>query len=380
MAAKKVKKVKERRLHHRNLLRKNFNGFDLRGADFTGSDLSAADFTGANCEGAHFESCSLDSAMFKSANLRGTKFLGCDIYGPDFGGADLSNAKFVRVLGKGIDAQVANFESAEFVFSSFVDCSFMNSRFNRTSFTQTAFARCIFRRSDLADASMWETSFSKCVLSSAKGLDRIGNIRDVSIDTVTLMMGESPFPRSFLLGAGVPPILVDYLPSLTNTPIVYESCFISYSTSDIEFCRRLRRELLGLGINAWIFDEDAKWGKPMWGEIDQSIRIHDRVVVVCSERSLKSGPVLREIERALRREDAEGQDILFPIRVDDYIFNGWQHPRKDDVLSKIVGDFSEWRDYGKMRMAITRFAQSLRKAGVVSKPKLPFGELLEPLR
>jgi hypothetical protein len=45
------------------------------------------------------------------------------------------------------------------------------------------------------------------------------------------------------------------------------------------------------------------------------------------------------------------------------------------VLSKIVGNFSEWRDHGKMRMAITRFAQSLRKAGAVAKPKRPFGEL-----
>lgn len=375
MTTKQVKRVQRHHFHHRNLRRRNFNGLDLRGAVFTGSDLSAADFTSANCEDAHFEHCVLDSAVFGAANLCGAKFLASDLYGLDFNGADLSNSKFVRVLGKGIDAQVANFEGAEFVFSSFVDCSFMNSRFSHASFMQIAFAKCLFRRADLAEAFMWDVTFGRCVLSSAKGLDKIGNIRDVSIDPVTLMMGDKSFPRSFLLGAGVPPLLVDYLPSLTNAPIDFESCFISYSTSDIEFCRMLRRELLDLGVNAWIFDEDAQWGKPMWGEIDQSIRIHDRVVVVCSESSLKSGPVLREIERALRREDAEGKDVLFPIRLDDYIFKGWQHPRKDDVLSKTVGDFSGWRDHAKMRMAMIRFAQSLTRSGVAARPKRPFGEL-----
>ena len=131
----------------------------------------------------------------------------------------------------------------------------------------------------------------------------------------------------------------------------------------MEFCRTLRLEMLERGINAWLFDEDAQWGKSMWGEIDKSIRIHDRVVVVCSERSLNSAPVLREIERALRREDAEGKDVLFPIRIDDYIFTKWQHPRKDDVTSKIVGDFTGWRDAMKMRVALSRLTESLRIPG-----------------
>ena len=34
--------------------------------------------------------------------------------------------------------------------------------------------------------------------------------------------------------------------------------------------------------------------------------------------------------------------ILFPIRIDDYIFNAWEHERKADVVRKVVGDFSGW--------------------------------------
>jgi hypothetical protein len=59
--------------------------------------------------------------------------------------------------------------------------------------------------------------------------------------------------------------------------------------------------------------------------------------------SWKAGcPVLREIERSLQREDEEGTHVLFPIRIDDYIFDQWQHERKGDVVAKVVGDFSEW--------------------------------------
>jgi hypothetical protein len=27
-------------------------------------------------------------------------------------------------------------------------------------------------------------------------------------------------------------------------------------------------------------------------------------------------------------------------RIDDHVFDEWEHPRKADVLSKVVGDFS----------------------------------------
>jgi len=40
------------------------------------------------------------------------------------------------------------------------------------------------------------------------------------------------------------------------------------------------------------------------GKIDRS-QVCDKLGVVCSENSLQSGPVFREIERGLQREDRE---------------------------------------------------------------------------
>ena len=116
----------------------------------------------------------------------------------------------------------------------------------------------------------------------------------------------------------------------------------------------------GEGVRCWYFPEDAKWGESVWGEIDRSIRRYDKLVVVCSARSLASGPVLREITRALNEEDRAGRQVLFPIRLDDHLFKSWEHPRKDDVLDKVVGDFSGWdSDAAKYKAAVEKLLMGL---------------------
>ena len=95
--------------------------------------------------------------------------------------------------------------------------------------------------------------------------------------------------------------------------------------------------------------------------------MYDKLVVVCSKRSLTSGPLLREIERALQREDDErkqsGRDkqILFPITIDGFAFTEWHHPRKADMLAKVVGDFRGWnRSAAKYDAALRRLLAALQ--------------------
>jgi hypothetical protein len=67
----------------------------------------------------------------------------------------------------------------------------------------------------------------------------------------------------------------------------------------------------------------------------------DCQAVVCSKNSLHTGTAMREIERALKREDKEHKNILFPITFDNCIFDEWEHNRKTDVLAKVVGEFRD---------------------------------------
>jgi TIR domain len=180
-----------------------------------------------------------------------------------------------------------------------------------------------------------------------------------SVDTIYKSKGN--IPEAFLRGCGVPEDMIAYARSLRGKAIDFYSCFISHSAKDKRICERLYADLQAKGVRVWYFPEDAKWGETVWGEIDRSIKIYDKLIVVCSENSLQSGPVNREIERALNREDKEGKGILFPIRIDDYIFDKWEHERKADALRKVVGDFSGWdKDAAKYDKAFDKLLKGLQ--------------------
>ena len=137
--------------------------------------------------------------------------------------------------------------------------------------------------------------------------------------------------------------------------------FISYSTKDDDFAQRLFADLQTKNVRCYKFDRDAKWGAPVWGEIDTAIRHYDKLVVICSKQSLESPAVIREIERALKKEDREHRNVLFPIRIDDYLFDEWDHPRKADVVSKVIGDFRGANDLAAYSKAFPRFLDALNR-------------------
>jgi len=137
------------------------------------------------------------------------------------------------------------------------------------------------------------------------------------------------------------------------------SCFLSHCTSDKKFCNKLYSDIEASGIGCWYFPENATIGKTVWGEIDKRIKSCNKVIVVCSENSLQSAPVLREIERVLQQEDAEGRNILLPIRIDDYVLKNWDHPRKTDVIAKVIGNFQEWKDKEKYLESLHRLIKAI---------------------
>jgi len=53
--------------------------------------------------------------------------------------------------------------------------------------------------------------------------------------------------------------------------------------------------------------------------------------------------------------------VLFPVRLDDHLFDVWDHPRKADVLAKVVGDFRGWnRGTARYGAALGRLMEALR--------------------
>jgi hypothetical protein len=280
----------------------------------------------------------LDGANLRDSNLRGADLLGANLGAANLRAANLAWALLAEANLGGADLVWADLRGANLAWA------------------------------DLTKATISYTTFGDNDLSNVKGLETVHHSGPSTIGIDTIYKSKGNIPEVFLRGCGVPEDFIVYMKSLVGKPIEFYSCFISYSSKDDDFAQRLYADLQAKNVRCWKFDENAKWGEPVWGEIDRSIRLYDKLVVICSENSLQSQPVIREIERALQREDREKKNILFPVRIDDYLFEEWDHPRKADVVSKTVGDFRGWKNMEDYSKAFKRFLDAINRPQENPKP------------
>ena len=113
---------------------------------------------------------------------------------------------------------------------------------------------------------------------------------------------------------------------------------------DKTFSDRLFSALRESGVDVWYFPDSARGRKRIWSEISEAIGKCEKLLVVCSEASLKSVLVLRELERAFGREDRERAEIVFPVVIDDALFDDSHHPRAADLVSIVAADFRDWHE------------------------------------
>ena len=334
-----------------NGIKPDLRGADLQGANLRGANLDvtylvAADLSYADLSDVKLAYAHLNNAILNETTLRGAYLLG----------TDLTAAHLYKVTING-----AFFDKTHLFDTNLREVDFRGAHFRKPYFSRAHFDRVLFGDADLSQIRLAFTTFSDVDLSGAKGLDSIEHEGPSTIGIDTIYKSKGNIPEIFLRGCGVPEDMIAYARSLRGKEIDFYSCFISHSAKDKRFCERLYADLQAKGVRVWYFPEDAKWGETVWSEIDRSIKVYDKLIVVCSEHSLQSGPVNREIERALNREDKEGKGILFPIRIDDYIFDTWEHERKADVLRKVVGDFSGWdKDAAKYNKAFDKLLKGLQ--------------------
>lgn len=296
---------------------------DLGQADLTEADLPGVDLSGADLSGAK-----LSNADLSKANLTGADLSLADVSGADLSGANLSETNLIR--------------------TNLIAVNLRGAVLNRARFGSTVVSSN---------------------LSEVVGLDSARHLGRSELTTSTILAFKEDLPERFLRGCGLRDEEIAYFRSLIGKPIRYYTCFISHSTADEKFAGKLYNDFQASGIRCWKWDKDARTGESIWGEIDQAIRDFDKLVVVASESSLKSPYVMDEIERAIMKErdrlrqSAQGKfhgntNVLFPVRLDDYIFDGWEHERKADVVSKVIADARGWDEdpdiYARVRDKLIR--------------------------
>src|SRR4030095_2926564 len=178
---------------------------------------------------------------------------------------------------------------------------------------------------NLSRVTLFETVFGDTNLTAVRGLEACVHLGPSTLDHRTLAE-SGPLPLVFLRGCGLPDILIDYLPSLLGEPIQYDSLFISYASRDQVFAERLYADLQNKGVRCWYAPEDMKIGDEYRSRIDASIHLHDRLLLILSEHSIKSRWVQKEVETAFEKEEKYNRLVLFPIRLDDVVLQidvGW---------------------------------------------------------
>ena len=294
--------------------------------DFKGTSLIDEVFIGANLSGADLSEVDLDAAVLFSANLANANLDKADLRGADLRWADLRGANL-----HGTDLGAVSLLGAD------------------------------LSGADLSQARVSGTDFGDVDLSEVKGLKTIWHDGPSTIGIDTIHRSKGRLPEVFLRGVGVPDEFITYVGSLVRRPIEYYSCFISYSSKDQDFAERLHADLQAKGVRCWYAPEDMKIGDKIRDRLDQSIRLHDRLLVILSAHSIGSDWVEDEVETALEEERKRGQTVLFPVRLDDAVMEtGEAWAAK--VRQRHIGDFRAWKEHDAYRGTFERLVRDL-KAG-----------------
>lgn len=308
----------------------DFNGVDLQEADLGGADISYAKLTGANLSKGN-----LTKADLKSAELEG-----------------------------------ANFNDAQLQYANFNHARLLKASFREAKLSSTDFTSANLSEADFTLAKMQWTIFGNNNLSTVKGLDSVIHQGPSEIGINTLYYSAGKIPEEFLRGCGIPDDFITFIPSHfgIQQAIQFYSCFISYSTRDEEFARRLCSQMRDENLRVWFAPEDAQGGKKLYEQIERAIQVHDRLLIVLSEKSMQSKWVMTEIRKARKVELKEKRRKLFPIRLVDYeTLLAWECFDADtgeDLASEVrqyfIPDFSNWREHDSFERAFERLLRDLR--------------------
>jgi TIR domain len=143
-------------------------------------------------------------------------------------------------------------------------------------------------------------------------------------------------------------------------PIDYYSCFISYSSKDQAFAERLYADLQSKSVRCWYAPHDMRIGDEIRPRIDESIRIHDKLLLVLSESSLASTWVKKEVETAFEKETQRNTLVLFPIRLDEMVMHTQEAWAADIRRMRHIGDFRQWKDHDEYQNAFARLLRDLQ--------------------
>jgi hypothetical protein len=322
-------------------------------------DLREADLRGMNLTGCYLTEAELYGADLSGQNLTGMDFSESNLTETRFNRTVLNKAKLVGARLYRSDLIEATLEGADLQATDFRDANLRGANLRGTYLGGAIFTGANLYGADFDKATLNGTTFGDNDLSVVHGLDTVKHGGASVIGINTLYKSNGHIPTTFLRGCGVPDSFISYIPSLFGNAVEFYSCFISHSSKDKEIVQRIYSDLQAAGVRCWLAHEALKAGDDIYAGINEAIRIYDKVLFVLSSNSLKSEWIQIEVEKALQKERRSSEKVLFPIRLDNAIFQS-----NDDwavnLRAKYIIDFSNWEKEEEYKKAISRLIRDLK--------------------
>lgn len=302
---------------------------DLSGEDLTGlaepfKNLRGANLTEVKLIGAVLLGRDFTDTNFRRANLHGSNLGLTNFTRADLGGAHLDDADLSR----------ANLTDADLTGATLVWTTFRGGSLTGANFS---------------NALLLGTVFAEADLSRTKGLDSVRHHSASTIGVDSLIASKGKISESFLRGAGVPENFITHMRSLTGGAFDFYSCFISYSHADKPFARRLYDTLQSRGVRRWLDEKQLLPGDDMYEQVGCAIREWDKVLLCCSESSLRSWWVDNEIGTAFDKEQELAKvrgtkvQVLIPLNLDGYLLSDdWKNGYRAQIRRRLAADFTGW--------------------------------------
>jgi len=328
---------------------------DLRGANLHKADLSGKNLSRMNLQGALLSKARLGNADLTEADLSRVNGSRAVLRGANLTRANLSNANLSMA-----DLRKARLHETDLNLADLRGARLGNAQLCSAILIRTNLLGCGLFRTNMEGAVLSETVFADTLLSDVEGLDRCQHNGPSIVDYRTLQR-SGELPLSFLRGCGLPNNLIEYLPSLLNRPIQYDSCFISYSSADQDFVERLYATLQSSDVRCWFAREDMKIGARILDTLDEAIRLRDKLLLILSSTAIESEWVEDEVTKAFAEERDRKRTVVFPIRIDDAVLDtekAWAVKLRNN---RHIGDFSHWKKHNSFKDSCDRLLRDLKR-------------------
>jgi len=317
----------------------------------------------------------VDADTLRRSDLKGANLVQARLKDAELAGANLREADLTYA-----DLTAANLKEAELTGANLTWARPTGANLAKADLRVALCSSVHFEGTNLTSTMLGSTYFANCSdLHLATGLNDISHYNGSYLDRITLQNCIHGLPDVFLEGCGYTKHEIDYLRSLyVNSPIRYFSCFISHCKQDLEFARRLLADLRQSNVTCWHNEADMLGGRDWIPQLHEAIKLHDKLILVCSRRSIYSENEVHEIQRAIDVERETGVRKLFPIRLDDHILSPEMTEHADDMVRtsrwrenwvthirrKQIPDFSNWTQHGQYKAEFDKLLKALESSNL----------------